>query len=295
MEASISNAAISVTVHTLGAELVSLKSVRTGLEYIWQGDPRYWTGHAPVLFPIVGSLRSGRALLPGGKACRLDRHGLARRQKFKLLRSGETSLTFRTTSNAHTTQLFPFPYELETSYTIRNRSVAVKYTVRNTGREPLPFCIGGHPAFNCPVRPEDKFGEYVLEFDEAETAYCMSPDPVTGLLNPADRRCILNNRRSLPLRHSLFEQDALVFDDLNSRGVVLYDPVHAYGVRLDFPDFPYLGVWSTSDAPFVALEPWHGMATCTDEDDQFLHKRGVCLLRPEQKKSFRFVLTILEP
>ena len=295
MEASICNSAISVAVSTLGAEMVSLKSMKTGLEYIWQGDPAYWTGHAPILFPIVGSLRGKRALLPNGRECRLERHGLARRQKFKLLRSGESSLTFRTASGMQSKQLFPYPYELEIAYTIRNRSVAVKYTVHNPGHDPLPFCIGGHPAFNCPIGPEDKFGEYVLEFDEAETAYCMSPDPKTGLLNPADRRCILNNRRSLPIRHSLFERDALVLDDLNSRGVVLYHPVHSYGVRMDFPDFPYLGVWSTSDAPFVALEPWHGMSTCEDEDDDFLHKRGVCILAPGKKKSFRYVLTILEP
>ncbi len=295
MEATIGNANLSVTVNTLGAELTSIRSSSTGLEYLWQGDSAYWTGHAPILFPIVGCLRGKRAALPEGKECRLERHGLARRQKFKLVRSGENSLLFRTAANAHTTHLFPYPYELEVGYTIRNRSIAVKYTVYNPGPSPLPFCIGGHPAFNCPIGGEDSFGEYVIEFDEPETAYCMSPDPETGLLNPSDRRCILNNRRTLPLRHSLFEHDALVFDHLSSRGVVLYTPVRSLGVRLDFPDFPYLGIWSTGDAPFVALEPWHGMATCTDEDDQFLHKRGVCVLRPERKKTFKYVITILEP
>lgn len=296
MEATISNNSIALTVNSLGAEITSLKSVKTGLEYIWQGDPQYWTGHAPVLFPIVGSLRNKRAVLPDGKECHMERHGVARRQKFKLLRSGESTLTFRVGSSARTSQMFPCPYELEITYTIRNRSVAVKYTVHNPGYDPLPFCIGGHPAFNCPIGTEnDKFSEYVIEFDEAEMAFCMSPDQETGLLNPTDRRCILNNRRTLPLRHSLFEHDALVFDELNSRGVVLYNPVQSYGVRLDFPDFPYLGIWSAGDAPFVALEPWHGMATCLDEDDRFMSKRGVCVLKPGKKKSFKYVITMIEP
>ena len=28
-----------------------------GREYLWQADPTFWGKHAPVLFPIVGSLR----------------------------------------------------------------------------------------------------------------------------------------------------------------------------------------------------------------------------------------------
>lgn len=50
----IQNENVSAEINTLGAELVSFKG-DDGFEHIWQGDPKYWGGHAPVLFPIVGA------------------------------------------------------------------------------------------------------------------------------------------------------------------------------------------------------------------------------------------------
>lgn len=295
MQATLTNSKITAVIDSHGGELISLRSNKNNLEYLWQGDPAYWSGHAPVLFPIVGSLRGGTATLPDNRICRMGRHGLARRQAFKTLRRGDANVLLRTTSDAKTAQQFPYSYELDAAYTIRGASIATKLTVRNTGRETMPYCIGGHPAFNCPLLPGEHFGEYVIEFDECETAYCMYMDTKTGLFTASDRRCMINNRRTLPLSRSLFENDTLVFDALNSRGVLLYHPIHGHGVRLDFPGFPYLGIWSAADsAPFVALEPWHGMSTCSDEDDCFLHKRAVTLLKPGCERCHTYVITVLD-
>ena len=38
----------------LGAQLESLQSP-DGREYLWQRDPKWWSGCAPVLFPMVGA------------------------------------------------------------------------------------------------------------------------------------------------------------------------------------------------------------------------------------------------
>ena len=48
-----------------GAELISLKSKESNLEYIWQGDPEYWGRHAPVLFPFVGRLKDDQYTYQG--------------------------------------------------------------------------------------------------------------------------------------------------------------------------------------------------------------------------------------
>ena len=54
-----------------------------------------------------------------------------------------------------------------------------------------------------------------------------------------------------------------------------------HGVEVDFDGFTYLGVWTaTSDAPFVAIEPWVGCATAYDESDVFEEKRGTIALAP---------------
>ena len=51
-------------IDTLGAQLVSYQDV-VNTEYLWQGDPAYWKGQAPILFPIVGALRNERAVIGG--------------------------------------------------------------------------------------------------------------------------------------------------------------------------------------------------------------------------------------
>ena len=46
------NENVSVTLKSLGGELTSIKDA-SGTEYLWQGNPDFWSGQAPVLFPIV--------------------------------------------------------------------------------------------------------------------------------------------------------------------------------------------------------------------------------------------------
>ena len=55
MELELKRGGRTARVETLGGELVSYRDER-GLEYIWGGDPAYWPGRNPLLFPIVGML-----------------------------------------------------------------------------------------------------------------------------------------------------------------------------------------------------------------------------------------------
>ena len=67
-----------------------------------------------------------------------------------------------------------------------------------------------------------------------------------------------------------------------------------HGILVSFPDFDYLGVWSSAnDGPFVALEPWSGTSTCSDEDDVFEHKRGVRFLEAGGSETLSFTIEIL--
>lgn len=60
---TISKGGLSATISSKGAELTSLKL--DGREYLWQADSAFWGKHAPVLFPIVGSLRGDEPRAPG--------------------------------------------------------------------------------------------------------------------------------------------------------------------------------------------------------------------------------------
>jgi galactose mutarotase-like enzyme len=61
---TIQNEHMTVNVDDFGAELNSV--MFGGIELLWQGDPEYWAGRAPILFPIIGKLKGG-ALLYGEK------------------------------------------------------------------------------------------------------------------------------------------------------------------------------------------------------------------------------------
>ena len=54
---------------------------------------------------------------------------------------------------------------------------------------------------------------------------------------------------------------------LESRQVTLSKKGEDKGIRLSLEGFPYLIVWSKREGDFVAVEPWGGLSTRSDEDD----------------------------
>jgi len=282
----------SAQIDTLGAQLVSLTSA-SGTEYLWQGDPQYWSGQAPVLFPIVGELRNGKTNI-NGKEYAMKRHGFARRMQFTKLSSTASSAVFSLQSSDETHAQYPFEFVLMVTYRFHESALITEFNVTNLGKEPMPFVVGGHPAFNCPLSGSERFEDWAIEFEQKETANCPKIDPEKGLISFDQRVSILKNENTISLNHNLFDNDALVFDSLKSKKVKLFSTKSGQGVEMDFSDFRYLGIWSAqNNAPFVALEPWTGCATAEDEDDHFANKRGMMTLQPQQNAVNRFTITIL--
>ena len=78
---SIENEVLKVSVNSLGAQLWSVQSKKTGVEYIWQGDTAFWGGRAYNLFPFIGRMFEGKFLYEG-KEYPSRPHGLARYFEF---------------------------------------------------------------------------------------------------------------------------------------------------------------------------------------------------------------------
>lgn len=273
-----------------GAQLNSL--TKNGREYLWQGDPDFWAGQAPVCFPIVGVLPDGKAKA-FGKACNMKRHGVARINPFEVFEQQKNSVTFVQKSSEETKKQFPFDYELKIKYTIVGDTVTNEYMITNTGNEKLPFVIGGHPAFNCPVDEDECFEDYYVIFDRKQTLFALRPDVETGLIDVTKRYPVLNNARRIEMNHKIFEKDALVFDNIKSKSVTLIGK-NGRGVRVDFQDMSNLLIWSAvGNAPFVALEPWTGISSCSDESEIFENKRGMTILDPDETVSFKFKITMI--
>ena len=268
--------ALVARVDSLGAQLVSLEF--GGRECLWQGDERWWPRRAPVLFPIVGSLRPGTVSAEGPLS--MGRHGVVRTREFRVADVHEHAVTFELRSDEQTRAAFPYDFCLRMTYAVEGPSMLRQtFEVENTGNAVLPFTLGGHPAFNVPLCEGERFEDYELRFAKPWTASSATMVDV-GLWDFSHRVPVLNNVSRLPLSHHLFDVDTLLLERVPESRVELAGP-QGHGVRVAFGDFPYLGLWSAAgDAPFVAIEPWRGCSTALDEGVRFEDKRGMTFLAP---------------
>lgn len=280
--------ALAVRIDPLGAQLMSLAF--DGREYLWQGDARWWPRRAPVLFPIVGSLRPGIVSARGPLS--MGRHGVARNKMFRVVEATEHAATFELSADDETRAIFPYDFCLRMSYAVEGVSTLRQtFEVVNAGHAVLPFTLGGHPAFNVPLCEGERFEDYGLRFVRRWSA--SSPTMVEGGLWDFSRRVpTLADADRLPLSHRLFDVDTLLLEGVPDSRVELAGPC-GHGVRVGFEGFPYLGVWSAAgDAPFVALEPWRGCSTALDEGERFEDKRAVTLLAPGLSDTCSFAIEV---
>ncbi len=292
MNYTLENEFLTVGVSTNGGVLTSIKS-KDGIEYLWQADPTYWANQAPLLFPICGSIRDNHATIGDGLETHMNRHGIVRGREFTCEQQSMHAITLSITSNEEMKESFPYAAKLSVTYELDGHTLRQTFTVENQDEADMPFFVGGHPAFNCPIVPGDDYSDYYVEFEKEET--CSVPEQLTesGLLNLQNRTPFLDHAKRLPLSFDLFAKDAITFDELSSRSVKLASDKHDHSVTIDFAEFPYLILWTTANkGPFLAIEPWLGLSTCSDESDRFEEKRNVQIVAPGEKNSYSFTISI---
>ena len=289
---------LQVQFQTFGGALSSIKD-KDDVEYLWQGDPTYWSGQAPVLFPICGSVRNDTVVYENKDGSheigKIPRHGLVRKKEFDLVDQTDNSVTFAIEDTDEMYENYPYHFRLEITYIVTGKTIRTEYKIYNKESEKsMPYFIGGHPGFNCPLLADEVYEDYYLEFEEPETCSVPKPFPKTGMLDFKDRSSWLDNQKELDLNYDLFSYDAVTLDELESRKVALRSRKHDKGLRLDFKEFPNLIVWSTlNKGPFIALEPWSGLSTSLEEGDRLEEKKDVRILKPDQVDHIGFDIEIL--
>jgi galactose mutarotase-like enzyme len=293
MELTLQKGFLTATADTGGGELVSLKN-SAGTEYIWSGDPAYWSGRNPVLFPIVGRLKDGVVTFQG-KPYSMAQHGFARRSEFSVAQRGDDFVVFTLKESPDTLALYPYPFLLSVRHQLTDRGFYTEFEARNTGTADMPFCIGAHTAFRCPLVPGEEFEDYQLVFDQEETA---SSILVTsdGTLSHDKRLPVLSQSSVIPLDHRTFDQyDTLIFEGLQSHGVSLRQKATGHGVHMAFDGFPMIAFWTKPNAraPYICLEPWHGCAAYDNDSGRFEDKPHCVTLRPGETKTLRYTVELL--
>ena len=284
MNYEIKNEHIKVKIKSFGAELNSLQKIDEDLEYMWQGDSKYWNRHSPILFPIVGRLKNDSYTYQNQKY-NMTQHGFARDKEFEVIKNEVDFIEFRLKSDEKTLEIYPFSFELYLSYKLEKNSLIVSYKVINKSDDKMLFSIGAHPAFNWTLKEDEKKENYFLEFENIkETKRYFLNDK--GLVYDSVDLKIIDNK--IALNEELFKNDALVFEDLNIKTLTLKNSINENYIKLNFENFPYLGIWSKpTGAPFICIEPWFGVADSFDSSKNLEDKKGIItLLKDEIFSSF---------
>ena len=193
----------------------------------------------------------------------MSQHGFARDMEFTLESQNKEEIWFELKENEETLKKYPFAFRLHLGYRLNGRSVEVFWKVENPNEKKMCFSIGGHPAFNCPLKAEEKQSDYQLSFDTDKTLVC-SILGETGLLTARKKEFELTNHK-MRIVEDLFDEDALIIEENQAKRVGLVNPQGETYLEVEF-DAPLFGIWSPAkkSAPFVCIEPWYGRS---DKED----------------------------
>ena len=103
----LENRFLKLTFSPLGGELRSIINKNNGKEYLWQGNPEYWTGRSPNLFPIVGRVKEGKYKAGNSVYSIKSPHGFVRISELQTREKTDQTIVFGISSSKETRESYP--------------------------------------------------------------------------------------------------------------------------------------------------------------------------------------------
>lgn len=253
----ISNNQLAVTISPIGAEVQSIKDVNTQCEYLWHGDAHWWSGHSPILFPIVGGLWNGTCRVDG-QELHISKHGFVRRAPWRVVCVEADKAVFEFVSTVGTFAIFPYAFRLTATYSLDGRKLRAEFCVENLGGSPFCFQLGGHPAIALPNWDDAQPLDGYLRLEGNPTHVLRAGEQ--GCLEPDTFPVPLNADGLVPLTVDTFSHEALIFDNHQVSAATVLTPSGQPVARVE-STAPVWLFWSPQGihTPFVCLEPWYGL------------------------------------
>jgi hypothetical protein len=100
---------------------------------------------------------------------------------------------------------------------------------------------GGHPAFKVPIEEGLAYEDYRLVFNQTEdfARWPLSPE---GLIMDEPESTVITSNE-IVLTKELFQQDALVYKNLQSDSITLKSHSGQHQLEFGFKGYPFLGIW----------------------------------------------------
>lgn len=280
MEYTIRSETLSAVAATMGGYLLSVKN-NDGLEFMWQGDEKYWDGRSFQIFPYVGRLTEEKYCYRG-REYQMGIHGFLLGSELQLVKHDEKSVHFRFASNSSTKKYYPFDFQYDLRYLLVGKCLTAEYSILNCGEDIMYFGMGFHPAFNIPLDNGYKYEDYILKFDEScsPVRINMSGDCyVIGGVSDYP----LEEGSKICLNHSLFDDDAIILTECSPK-VSLYDKDSCHRIQMTFNGFEYLMIWSMphTKAPFICIEPVTSLNARKDVIEEITKQTSLVTLEPQR-------------
>lgn len=278
-EVMIQNEYVCARISSQAAEVISFMSKKSKVEMIWCRDPKFWYNCNPILFPITGKLVNN-AYTYQGKTYELTGHGFPRDSEFEFEEVKNDSCVLSLSASDKTRCVYPFEFKVTVKYHLEGYALKLSYCIENNGDVEMPFQVGFHPAFNCPMAKDDKFEDYVLKFEKEEDLDAKGF--VFGHTNT------MSCKQSFDGERSIFYYDGHIQSDYvqltNGR----------YGIEVGLKGYDTLGLWRRNDeTPFLCIEPWHPHNDL--KKNHFFRKDALNdVLDPKQQYCFDYYFKILE-
>ena len=285
----LENDALAVRISSKGAELQSV--VCEGIERMWSGDPAVWGRRAPLLFPLIGRLRDGW-YANGGERVDAPMHGFCRDRAFAAEQVSGMHARFETTSDEGTRAVFPFDFLLRVDFSLEGATIVKTHTVENAGEVPMPFELGGHEAYETRLLPGERMADYYVRFEGADALGMFDMDE-EGILALPKIEVPLEDGRLTKTPEQL-GIDTVVLENVPGGRVVLASAANPHEVEVEFPDFPYLGIWTKAgqaDARYLCLEPWSALPDAHFSPRELAERPGVRVLAPGERATLAYRMT----
>jgi galactose mutarotase-like enzyme len=293
MHVTIKNDRASAIIDTFGGELISCRD-HNGIEYLWSGDEKFWSGRSPHLFPIIGTLKDDQTLIEGNYYS-MKKHGFVRNSEFQIHKINEQSVTLVLKDSILTHEVYPFSFSLYVEHSLLENGFTTSYRIVNQDDKVMYFNIGGHVGVRCPIMPNEKFEDYEVIFDRLLTTSAYFP-PNDDPLVENQQTPLLRQKDTISLSYDLFTNGALIIDHIPSHSLQLRHKLYNRGVSFDYEGFPVLALWTfgMKKAPYLCLEPWHGLPAMADDTIHFEEKPYMIALNPNQEKQLQYTMKIID-
>lgn len=283
MEFTLNKNGYTATFTTAGGELISFKNSER--DYLWDGNAEFWPGHAPVLFPFVSALNNSEIAIDG-KICHFnDKHGFGRKFEYTVKEKTDDTVIFSLKENEVTLAQYPYNFELEIIHKLTDNGFSTSYRVTNNDNKDIKFCIGGHPGFKLNA----DIADYTFVFNKEENAQLYYTDENSHFSYDYKWNKKIEGRE-LNLNYSDFDKDALLCEKLNSTSVAVIPKDGKGAFEFGFESYPVLAIWTPpfKKAPFVCIEPWHGLPAFVGESGNFEDKPYAVRLAAGEQKVFTY-------